>query len=385
MKKRYYNGVPLVDNLYIDNRKRKGFWRYRWPDGSFKTFKAASVQEANAFAIEANQVREQKPQDEAPENALEYWAEKYIAHREALDPNLVHKSSWVRRNRAAVRQFAKQFAGTPVFHISLKHIRPWWDSLTGNAQRNKKTELNRFCNHLVAEEVATNLQPHPFQILMMRPTEQKKRPRIAINEYWAIYNAAPEVGLDYIQDAMALALLTFMRRSDLCALRLDEHTDGKNLWKLISKSTAQGKPKRLIWSFDKWPELRKVVSRCRERSMRHQRCPYLLSHQPERKMMGNVKTHTHQILPDKLSDDFAKVRDYASVFNNVPSANRPGIHEIRSLGSFLYEDTPDQTALMNAMAHSDIEMTKRYQSGHKIEDVEIGIEELPVKRLGGLF
>ncbi len=40
---------------------------------------------------------------------------------------------------------------------------------------------------------------------------------------------------------------------------------------------------------------------------------------------------------------------------------------------------------MNAMAHSDIEMTKHYQSGRKIEDVEIGIEELPIKRLDGLF
>lgn len=384
-KQRYFNSVPLIDNLYPDNRKREGRWRYRWPDGSFQNFEAGTVQEANAFAIEANQVREQKPQTDSPESALPYWAEKYIEHREAMDPGLINKSSWVVRKRAAIRQFANQFAGTPVFILSLKHIRPWWDGLTGNAQRSKKTELNRFCNHLIAEEVTQNLQPHPFNILMMRPTPLKKRVRLSLDDYWAIYKTAPEIGLDYIQDAMAIALLTFMRRSDICFLRFDEHTDGEQLWKVINKSAAQGKLKRLIWRFEKWPELRSVVARCRERSMKHKRCPYLISKTPERRIMGDVKTHFYQVLPRRLSGDFEKVRDASGRFNHLPPEMRPGIHEVRSLGSFLYKDEDDQTKVMNAMAHSDIEMTRHYQSGHKVEEIEIDIEELPIAKLGGQF
>ncbi|WP_028471328.1 tyrosine-type recombinase/integrase [Neptunomonas japonica] len=381
----YFNGVPLAENLLQDNRKREGRWRYRWPDGSLQNFEAKTVQEANNFAMEANQQREKLADPAIPENACEFWAEKYITHREAIDPNLVNKAAWKTRNRSAIREFSKEFAGVPIYHLSLKHIRPWWDSLTGNAQRNKKSELNRFCNHLIAEEVANNLQPHPFNLLMMRPAGAKLRPRMTLKEYWTIYNAAPEVGLDYIQDAMALALLTFMRRADLCALRFDEHSDGESLWKLISKSTAQGKPRRLRWLFSQWPELRSIVSRCREKSMRHQRCPFLLSHMSKRSVMGDVKIHQHQILPDRLSDDFALVRDHTGIYNKLPKANRPGLHEVRSLGSHLYEDEDDQTKLMNAMAHSDIEMTKHYQSGHKIEDIEIGIEELSLKKLGGSF
>lgn len=272
-KQRYFNGVPLVENLYADNRKRQGRWRYRWSDGSFQNFKANTVQEANAFAIEANQVREQKPQEEAPETALPYWSEKYIEYRETLDPALATKSAWVKRNRAAIRQFSKQFSGVPIFMLSLKHIRPWWDGLSGNAQRNKKPELNRFCNHLIAEELTPNLPAHPFNILMMRPVAPKKRVRLTLENYWSIYNKAPELGLEYIQDAMAIVLLTFMRRSDLCSLRFDENTDTDHLWKLISKATAQGKPKKLIWNFKQWPELRAVIARCREKSMKHERCP----------------------------------------------------------------------------------------------------------------
>ena len=34
---------------------------------------------------------------------------------------------------------------------------------------------------------------------------------------------------------------------------------------------------------------------------------------------------------------------------------------------------------------NDLKMTQHYQSGHNIEEIEIGIEELPVTKLGGLF
>ena len=384
-KERFFNGIPLVDNLYPDNRKREGHWRYRWPDGSMQNFKAKSVQEANAFAIEANQVREQRPQEDAPESALPFWAEKYIEHREAIDPTLRNKAAWASRNRAAIRQFAKQFSGIPVSILSLKHIRPWWDELTGNAQRNKKSELNRFCNHLIAEEVTPNLPPHPFNILMMRPVGMKKRARLSLEEFWTIYDTAPKVGLEYIQDAMGLALLTFMRRADLCSLRFDEHTSSTQLWKVINKAAAQGKLKRLIWTYQKWPELKKIVARCRERSLKHKRCPYLLSREPERKILGDKKEHHYQVLPDRLSEDFATVRDATGLFIGTNADTRPGIHEVRALGSFLYKDEQDQTKVMNAMAHSDIEMTRHYQSGHAVEEIEIGIEELPLERLGGQF
>ena len=384
-KQRFFNDVPLAENLYPDSRKREGHWRYKWPSGSFQNFEAATVQEANAFALEANQVRDQRPLDESPANALPYWAEKYIAHREAIDPGLINKSSWSRRNRSCIRQFAKQFQGMPVFHISLKHIRPWWDSLSGNSQRNKKPELNRFCNHLIAEEVTPNLQPHPFNVLMMRPVETKKRVRMTIEAYWTIYNQAGELGLDHVQNAMALALLTFMRRADLCSLRFDEHTNSTSLWKVINKAAAQGKPKKLIWNFEHWPELRKVVARCRESSMRNQRCPYLLSKKYERICESEFKDHPHQLLPDMLTEDFSKARDATGLYLDLPSGQRPELHEIRSTGSFLYKEQEDQTSVMQAMAHSDIEMTKHYQSGHKVEEFEIGLSELPNSALGGAF
>lgn len=101
--------------------------------------------------------------------------------------------------------------------------------------------------------------------------------------------------------------------------------------------------------------------------------------------MGEQKEHYYQVLPDRLSKDFAAVRDATDLFADTDPDTRPTIHEVRALGSFLYKDEQDKTKVMDAMAHSDIEMTKRYQAGHAVEEIEIGIEELPLERLGGCF
>ncbi len=84
-----------------------------------------------------------------------------------------------------------------------------------------------------------------------------------------------------------------------------------------------------------------------------------------------------------LSEDFATVRHASGIYKHTPAAQQPGMHEIRALGSHLYSNINDQTTVMNAMAHSDIEMTQRYQTGHSIEDIEIGLEELTVQRFFG--
>jgi len=386
-KIRYFGGVPLVANLYPDAKKRPGYWRYRFPNGKDTTFQATTPQEANGFAAESNEVREEPPKDIISDDSLPYWAERYIEHREAMDPGLATKPVWRKRNRAAIREFCREFAGTPIYLLSLKKIRPWWDERTASAQRNKKYELNRFCNHLVAEELTPNLPSNAFDVLMTRPPAKKQRQRMTLEAYWSIYQQAEERGMSHVQDAMAIALLTFMRRGDICSLQFKQHTDEQTLWKLISKSASQGKPKRLIWHYDQWPELRKVVNRCRENSIKNNACPYLISRMPERTNKSKEKTHPCQCLPDRLTEDFRECRDSLGSYDSVPLDARPGIHEIRSLGSFLQKKLGKngKAAMKDAMAHSDEEMTDYYHEGHEIEDIEIGLSELSSEGLGGIF
>jgi hypothetical protein len=92
--------------------------------------------------------------------------------------------------------------------------------------------------------------------------------------------------------------------------------------------------------------------------MKNHLCPYILPRQPDTVIKGKVKTHTHQVLPDLLSKHFAKVRDFVGDYDHINRNNRPGIHEMRALGLFLYEGLENQTAVMSAIAHSEIEMTR---------------------------
>ena len=56
-KPRFLDGVQLADNLYTDCRSAPGKYRYKRSDGSFFTFKAATVLEANASADTARATR----------------------------------------------------------------------------------------------------------------------------------------------------------------------------------------------------------------------------------------------------------------------------------------------------------------------------------------
>ena len=60
-KQRTFEGVVLADWLYADNKGRAGYWRYRRPDMSFKTFPAGDVHQANKIAEHNNASRDLMP------------------------------------------------------------------------------------------------------------------------------------------------------------------------------------------------------------------------------------------------------------------------------------------------------------------------------------
>ncbi|MDZ5436566.1 hypothetical protein T3H00_28385 [Pseudomonas fluorescens] len=65
-------------------------------------------------------------------------------------------------------------------------------------------------------------------------------------------------------------------------------------------------------------------------------------------------------------------------YDHVPARERPTFHEIRALGSWLYEQQNFPTEYILAlMGHADEKMTRHYQEGHdekKIEYLEVGAE-----------
>lgn len=376
------NGITLPDNLYTDPKGRSDYWRYRRPDGKFKTFQA-TMEQAIALASEANGKRSAMPAPVIPTSSLPLWVEKFIAYREGLDPRLPNKQSWKNR-KWVLRSFGKQFSGVALHTLNLQHIRTWWDALTPNAQRGRKPELNKLFNYLMMENLV-KIQSNPFSTaddkprVLIKGLMPKQRKRLTVQQYWQIYDAAGDKGYYFLQYAMAISLHTGMRRGDITALRWDTHIEGQSLKKQISKSHEKlgvDDGANLRWDLTKHQALKSAIDEARELSLKHWRCPFVLSRMPVRRVRGELKEHHAQVSAKMISDSFTECARSSGI-------DGTGFHEIRALKSWLHKKAGhDQKLIQQMMAHASAKMTDFYQAGHETiwHDVDLVLPDSALKK-----
>ncbi len=195
------------------------------------------------------------------------------------------------------------------------------------------------------------------------------------------------MGFQFLQLAMELSLLTTMRRDDICQIRLDQDIVDGQLKKVINKSLSQrgeANAAYLRWSLDEHPLISSIVHRGRELSIKHVRCPYLISHEFDRKVKAEGRTHGYQVIPGFLSQTFKDVRNATGIYTGLTdSATPPTFHEIRSLSSKLMDKVGyDVKDVQELMAHTDEKITEEtYQSGHEIKwtDIHLTLDEKQIK------
>ena len=390
-KDRFYQGTKLEDHLYPDNKGREGYWRYRRPDLSFKTFHASTPEAANAIARHNNERRESFSSERKSSptfGTLAHYVKPYIAYREEQSPDLKSKDSWTRRIYS-LNQFTKTIT-KPIPRITRDDIQMWWDTLTGHQQRQRHAEFRKFFNYLMGRGLLNHLEYNPFTTADDRPKLYKKsRParqskRLTREGFWNIYRCAGELGYDCLQIAMGISLLTFMREGDICDLRLDHDIEENLLKRVIGKSKAQKgsiNASRLKWDLGNYNLLRELIQRSRELSLKNRRCPFVISHWPKQKRLGKTKEHLAQVTPRRLIAMFDEARKLAG----FTGSNAPVFHGIRSLADLLAKEAGyDIKVVQHAMAHSSEEMTKAYLEGHQLpfEQVDVQFTE---KDIGGNF
>ena len=375
------DGQILPDNLYTDPKGRINYWRYRRPDRTFKTFQA-TLEQAIALATEANNKRSSMPAPVAPASSLPLWVERFIVYRQGLDPRLQNKQSWKNR-KWVLRSFGQQFSGIALHALSLQHIRPWWDTLTPNAQRSRKPELNKLFNYLMLEGLV-KIPSNPFSTaddkprVLIKGLMPKQRKRLTVQQYWQIHAAAGNAGYTFLQHAMAISLHTGMRRGDIAELRWDAHVDGQWLKKQISKSHEKlgaDDGANLRWNLNRHRALKTIIDEARELSLKHWRCPYVLSRMPVRRVRGKSKAHHAQVTASMISDSFTECARACGI-------DSTSFHEIRALASWLHKKAGhDQSAIQALMAHTSEGMTAHYQAGHETiwHDVDLVIPENALK------
>lgn len=372
IKQRLVDGVVLSDNLYSDPRGRPGYYRYKRPDGSFKTFQAPTPEDANRQADEANAVRDMQPiATPSSRDSLAYQIPLYIQYREKQERRLVGKRSW--ENRCyALHQFAKEMA-IPVNRLSWPLIKTWWEGLTYHQQKLRCAEFRRLFNWLMGEGLC-RLEYNPFtsndELPRLYPVgrDDKARQRLRLDEFWVIYNAAERYPA--LRIAMGISLVTFMRENDICTLRWDEHVDSGMLRRVIGKSEqalGSARAARRSWDIANHALLKTLLKDARELAMRNFRCPFVISHKFRRRR-SDTKEHRCQVTRWRLAEMFAEIRDETGLWENLPDGQTPPtFHEIRSLASKLARDAGyDIEAIQADMAHEDAATTKGYQEGHAL-------------------
>ena len=377
-KPRIVEGVQLVDNLYTDNKGRTDHFRYRRPDGSFRTFYAKSVTDANTLATAANAERHTfiDAREGLRRDQLAFHIPEYVAYMERINPDLARRSEW-KNNQYAFTQFATRF--DRLIHINRPAIQIWWDELTYYQQKQRQAPFRRFFNWLMGQNLLNNIKFNPFTKaddkprLLLKLKPEKARPPLTEAGFLLISKKGMELGYQVLPLAMSIGLYTALRESDLCRLTWNDNIADGELRVVVSKSEAQlgsARAARLAWKLSEHPHLKKLIDQARELSLLNRRCPFVLSHRPTRRVWNQDKVHMSQLMPDRLSRMFAEARDEAKLTG-------VSFHEIRGLSATLYRKAGyTNLQIQMLMAHENVSTTQGYQDASTLpfEPVTIGLD-----------
>jgi enterobacteria phage integrase len=248
-------------------------------------------------------------------------------------------------------------------------------------QAKLKTILARFLRFAKSCGAYPQQLPNPVDDLYVDPAPGKRRQRMTLEQFRAIYGVAPE----WLRTMMVLGLHLALRRVDLVNLRFED-VHGDRIVSPIRKTDTEARAvEATSVSFPIHADVRRAIALARESSIRAGRCPFIVHRQPRRQtrrqknaLAAGRMQHPAQVLPEYASKTFAKARAKAMQssewFEGIVAAQLPTLHEIRSLSSHLYARSGYQTqAVQDLMAHTDPDMTRAYQRGHgrKILQVEM--------------
>lgn len=298
---------------------------------------------------------------------IEQFIQRTDADMEAVSK---HNNRAYLDSKSVLRRMGRIIGSTD--NCTEKAMADFFRSLPISEQRARRKLLCSFTSYAMIEG-ALSLTHNVFKstgdcFAGYKPTPAKKRQRITLEQFNAIYAIAPP----HLQNAMELSLLTGFRRGDVCDLQFKHIEDGfirKVILKSEAKMGVQGSHKQINLRDNK--PLLSVVNRCQEA---RQEATHLI-HAPNHPAIS----------PQKLSELFQRYRDKCGLFNDVPPENRPTFHEIRALHVHIRIKAGDQMELVQYdAAHQDIAMTKHYSEGHETEWQPLNISPAIERALDGV-
>ena len=173
----------------------------------------------------------------------------------------------------------------------------------------------------------------------------------------------------WLKRAIRLALLSLQRREDLVTWERAAVDMSRNVIR-VSPGKTENYSTPIHLEIEMGADLRAVVQECLKEPIAS---PYLICYQPKARKREQIeaKLHWSAVTDDYLTKEFRKARDLAKAYDHIENPKaRPTMHELRALGSWLYEQQGFSTEYVQALlGHATPEMTAYYQDGHEQKEV----------------
>ncbi len=366
----------MADNVYAAYDRRRGCTYYRYKHPQTGRFHGLGTDKAKANRAARKLNNKLAPGDAQAGDLAERiaaegtvrlgaLAERFKAHlREKTDAKGNRRSAktlddYDRYVDDAVAHFG---AGADVDEIGRRAVSAYLDQFPARSYNARRTVLRQ----LFALHVATS--DNPVDGTLTR-THVVERARLTQAEYDRIWKIAPH----WFRVAMDLSLRSLQSRLEVAHMRYSDEREPGYLF-VDRQKVARHEAGHIRIAVG--PRLREVITRSREDALAS---PFIVHRLPERRRRDHLqrKEHWTQVRPERLTREFARLRDKAEVRSDLPAKQRPTFHEIRSLGGRLLEEAGwSDEAIQALYGHTTAAMTKKYldRRGREVQytDAEAG-------------
>jgi integrase len=297
------------------------------------------------------------------DRSVEKWNAKYQAMLDAADFAANTRRAYKSLGNRMVRMLKPE---TPLQSVTALTISEGLEAIArGEGKARTAQALRNFMRDSFREARVQGwyVGENPVLDTKLPVAVEVKRSRLSLEQFMQIYERTE---LDWLKNAMALALVSGQRREDIAAAKFKDFHDGG--WWCVQESEKSANPHRIFIPLDLRLErfgmsLGDVLGQCRRTGVVSK---YLIHQTVAR---GNSPIGRH-IWIDSLSKRFAETLDTLGL--DWGEKTPPTFHEIRSLSERLYA-AQGGVNTQELLGHNDPETTALYHDSRGSEWVRIKV------------
>ena len=361
-RRRLKRNNGLEPNLYASTRRGQTYYTYRRPTDGRRFGLGQDKRKANAVARQAN-AQLMGEQDVLSEvlgknditlgEMIDLYRGEIMAEKDLADQT--------RRNTEyRLARFRQDIGDRVVSQFDVGQLAAYLDQFERDSYVKHRGQMIELFRYAKRKGYFPDTRDNPAELTYAKSDYSKDRKRMTLDQYRAIHERAPH----WMQIAMELAVVTLQGRYEVCHMRYDDIKEGQLY-------VVREKTKKNEWGYLRIPvsaALEGIVKRSRDDVV----SPFIVHRAPAKRKRAAGKQHWTQLTLNDFSAKFRAIRDQVPDIAEMAKTERPTFHEIRALGSWLYEQAGYERDYVKAlMAHGDEKMTAHYQSGHQQKWVDV--------------